>query len=322
MKKAITVGVYNPRHIHQASPYCGDQVFANGLEANGYKVTRIDYRAEPEPNQRLLEISEQIKPDIFWFGKCERILPETIEQLRSMHPGAVFVKWAADVRIEPTEHDLAHNKHIDYFFGTFGGDYLKKHLLPNMKGVCSIIAFTDSDYYKDIKPLPEWESDILWTGTKSTGNNDLRNEVIDKLLKYKNARVYGLSGWLGDPEYLYAINSTKIGIGVNSFNHTVKWSSDRLGNYMACGTFYLCHNFGNIDKIFKRGYHLDWFDTVEEMEEKIQYYLKNERERKMIAKRGQAFILRYFDYKPLVKNLLNVIETGKSGYKWDDIYMN
>lgn len=39
MKKAITVGVYDPRLIYQASPYCGDNVFAKGLEANEYKVT-------------------------------------------------------------------------------------------------------------------------------------------------------------------------------------------------------------------------------------------------------------------------------------------
>lgn len=44
MKKVITVRVYNPRH-----------------------------------NVRLLEISETIKPDLFWFDKREKITPESIE---------------------------------------------------------------------------------------------------------------------------------------------------------------------------------------------------------------------------------------------------
>ncbi len=36
MNKAITVGVYDPRLIYQASPYCGDNVFAKGLGINKY----------------------------------------------------------------------------------------------------------------------------------------------------------------------------------------------------------------------------------------------------------------------------------------------
>lgn len=43
MEKVITVRVYNPRHIHQASPYCGDNVFIKGLDANKYKTTSCSY---------------------------------------------------------------------------------------------------------------------------------------------------------------------------------------------------------------------------------------------------------------------------------------
>ncbi len=130
-----------------------------------------------------------------------------------------------------------------------------------------------------------------------------------------------MNDWLGYPEYLYYINGTKIGIGINSFNRT-KYSSDRLGNYMACGTFYLPHYFEGIEKVFSRYHDIDWYETIEELGEKIKYYLNNEEKRKEIAKNGQRKILEYFDCKPLVANLLNVIETGKSKYSWDDVYTN
>ena len=58
------------------------------------------------------------------------------------------------------------------------------------------------------------------------------------------------------------------------------------------------------------------------MEEKIDYYLKHDDERKQIAKNGQEFILKYFDSKPLVENLLYIIKHSKSKYSWDDIYVN
>jgi hypothetical protein len=324
MKKALCVGVYDPALIYTASPYCGDNVFAKGLELNWYDVTRFDYRATPTPDKDLLKIASEIKPDLFWFGKAERISPDTIKILKSWFPKAIFTKWAADVRDEPTTHDIGHNLYMDWFFGTFGGDYLLKHLLPTMKGVASIITFTDSDFYKQIETSDEWRSDVLWTGRKGFGDNNLRNEIIDYLYNEstsKNIKIFGFDKWLGNPEYLYAINGTKIGIGSNSFNR-VKYSSDRLGNYMACGTFYLTQYFEGIEEVFERGVNIDWFKNLEEMRDKINYYLENDDLRREVARKGQKFILKHFDCKPLVSNILNIIETGKSNYNWDDVYTN
>jgi len=327
MKKSINIGVFNPNNIYTASPYPGDQVFAKGLEKNGYEVHRLDYREEVDPNQSLLTLAEKIKPNLFWFGKCELIQPGTIKTLKVLYPGSIFIKWAADVRNEPTEHDLAHNQYIDYFFGTFGGEYLKKHLLPTMKGVASIITFTDEEFYtvKMKSKYSKYFSDVLWTGRRGFGDNDMRNEVIDSLIENKDKydiKVFGVDNeWLGDPEYLYYITGTKIGIGVNSFNRP-KYSSDRLGNYMSCGTFYLAHYFEGIEKVFKRGKDLDWFKTVDEMWEEIKYYLKHKIERKKIAKRGSQFVRNHFDSKPLVGNLLHIIKTGKSKNSWDDVFLN
>lgn len=323
MKKALTIGVYNPSLIHQASPYCGDEVFAKGLEKNDYEVVRFDYRATTEPNDDLfrLAMNEKEKPDIVWIGKAERIHEETIKELRSMFPIATFVKWFADIREEPTLHDMSHNVYMDWCFGTAGGEYLKKHLLRNMKGVASIIAFTDAEFYKKMEVEDKYKSDILWTGRPSVGDNNLRNDVINSLLNKHNAKVFGLNEWLGSPEYLYYINGAKIGIGSNSFNRA-KYSSDRLGNYMACGTFYLTQYFEGIEEVFERGKHLNWFCDIDEMNEKIEYYLSHEEERIKIAKEGQKFIVENFDCKPLLENLLNIIETGKSRNKWDDVYVN
>jgi len=324
MKKSLNIGVFNPRLIYTASPYPGDNVFAKGLEENGYEVVRFDYRLIKEPNQELVRLvtSMKEKPEIVWFGKAERILPSTIEVLRQALPDAVFVKWAADVRNEPATHDLGHLQYIDLFLGTFAGEYLKKHKVTPKLKVMNIMTFTDSSFYKSIKKVSkEWKSEVLWTGRKGFGDNPMRNLIIDHLSNKEsvNVKTFGLNDWLGDPEYLYAINGTKIGVGSNSFNRR-KYSSDRLGNYMACGTFYLTQYIDGLEECFERGKELDWFNSIEELDEKIEYYLKNEKERKKIAKKGQKKILKYFDTKPLVENILNVIKTGKSKYSWDEIY--
>ena len=324
-KKSLNVGVFNPNLIHYASPYCGDNIFAKGLEANNYNVTRFDYRATTTPDGDIIKKADEVQPDLFWFGKCETIRPDTLRALRSRYPEAIFVKWAADVRTSPTTHDISHNLHVDWFFGTFGGDYLMSHLMPQMKGVASIITFTDSDCYKQMRVKKEFYSDILWTGRTGVGDNSMRNKTISFLNRISNVkvRIAGLTemDWLGDPEYLYYINGTKIGVGVNSFDRT-KYSSDRLGNYVSCGTFYLPQYFEGIEEIFTRGKNLDWFETIEELQQKLEYYLSNETEREKIANNARKFVLKHFDYKPLVENLLNIIKTKKSKYEWDDVYTN
>lgn len=323
MKKSINIGVFDPKLIYTASPYPGDNIFAKGLEANGYEVVRFDYRATLNPDNVLLDLAKQVQPDLFWFGKCERISPETIGILKSWFPKTVFVKWAADVRNEPTEHDLGHLKYIDLFVATFAGDYLKKHKenMPDNSKVLSIFTFTDSDFYTEKEKNELYVSEVLWTGRRSVGDNQIRNDIINFLLKSDfKTKIFGIENtqWLQD-DYVDYINNTKIGIGSNSYNRC-KYSSDRLGNYMSCGTFYLTQYIEGIEECFERGTELDWFGSVSEMKEKIIYYLSHEEERRKIAKQGRVKILKYFDYKPLVENILYVLETGKSKNSWDEIY--
>jgi hypothetical protein len=334
IKKSLNIGVFDPILINQASPYCGDEIFAKGLNANGYEVIRFDYRATNNPCDDLLELAKRQKtdPTIIWIGKAERITPETIFELRQLFPDAIFVKWAADVRDMPTPHDIGHLQYVDWFFGTFAGNYLRAHLLPNMKGVGSILTFTDSSFYKGIEVEEKWKSDILWTGRRGFGDNPIRNEVIEHLQSKKSEyektdevrtkiSMFMERNWLGNPEYLYAINGARIGIGVNSFNRR-KYSSDRLGNYVACGTFYLMHYVEGIEECFEKGVDLDWFESIEELDEKTDFYLKNDSLRNVIARNGRKKVLDNFDFKPLVFNLLNVIKNKRSDYAWDEVYLN
>lgn len=340
MKQALTIGVYNPALICQASPSCGDEVFARGLELNGYSVYRLDYRAFPDANielKRLVDhwlISGQTT-ELIWLGKCEKLLPASISFLKRSFPNATIVKWAADVRAEPSAHDTELLKAgVDWFFGTFGGDYLKKHLFPGMKGVGSIFTFTNSSYYVPQEVSETYQSDVLWTGRRGFGDNELRNQIIDSLSQLKmkwgaeakndahyDIKMFGHDGkkWLGDPDYVRYINGTKIGIGSNSFNRP-KYSSDRLGNYIACGTFYLPQYIEGLEEVFERGVELDWFHTVDEMHEKIQYYLNNAILRNTIAERSKQKVLKYFDCRPLVHTLLEIMQKNDKVNAWEDVY--
>jgi hypothetical protein len=298
---------------------CGDQVFAKGLEANGYKVTRHDYRTTS--NSDLLHVADELKPDLVWFGKCESVDLSIISSIRERLKSAIFVKWAADVRSEPSQNDLLQNKYMDFFFGTFGGDYLKRYLVEGMKAVGSIITFTDSDlFYKD-EQMDDWKSDVLFTGRTNMLAEINRATYLNHLyVNNIDVRWYGQSNWIQFPEYRYAISNAKIGLGLGHFIKPL-YSSDRLGNYLSCGTFYLSQKFPGIEKVFSQK-EIDWFEDPVECLEKIRKYLINDGLRREMSMKAQKKVLQYFDYKPLTKNLLNIIKTGKSDYEFDDVFTN
>jgi len=205
-----------------------------------------------------------------------------------------------------------------------------------MTGVGSIFTFTDSTYYLPQEVEEKYQSDVLWTGRKGFGDNQMRNQIIDELsaillkqageaksLSKLNIKIFGHDGkaWLGDPDYVRYINGAKIGIGSNSFNRRL-YSSDRLGNYMACGTFYLAQYIEGIEEVFEKGVDMDWFSTLEEMRVLIDFYLENPLVRDQIAQSGRRKILKFFDTKPLTLSLLNIISARKKFHPWEEIYLN
>jgi hypothetical protein len=81
-----------------------------------------------------------------------------------------------------------------------------------MVGVCSILTFTDSDFFTSEVKNRNYDSDVLWTGRPNIGDNPMRNDIINSLYqntidgKYKG-KLFGIeNNWLKYPEYLYAIN--------------------------------------------------------------------------------------------------------------------
>ena len=59
-------------------------------------------------------------------------------------------------------------------------------------------------------------------------------------------RVYG-------HDYVRLINAARIGLGINSLDCDFdRFVSDRMGHFIACGTFFLTHYFPRLEELFSR----------------------------------------------------------------------
>jgi spore maturation protein CgeB len=92
-------------------------------------------------------------------------------------------------------------------------------------------------------------------------------------------------------DYVDALNSTKIGLGLLT-RLAPDSSTTRSFEIPACGTFLLAERSAEHIKLFEEGREAEFFDSGGEMQEKIDWYLTHESERRQIAAAGRARCVR------------------------------
>ena len=118
--------------------------------------------------------------------------------------------------------------------------------------------------------------------------------------------VRGSGVWCED--YVTTLNATKIGLGLLS-KHAADGSTTRSFEIPACGTFLLAERSAEHAQLFEEGKEAEFFDSGDEMKEKISWYLGHEEERRRIAAAGRAKCLRAgYSYLERMRSAIGMIE--------------
>jgi len=98
---------------------------------------------------------------------------------------------------------------------------------------------------------------------------------------------------------------SKIGINLSHMDLD-SYTSDRMFRIMSCGTMCLAYKHKGIEKEFTNGVHLRTWQTLDELESLIEYYLdeKNQGERAEIAANGCKLVHEKYTWKYRMKNNL------------------
>jgi len=249
--------------------------------------------------QRMLVKANICKPELIFIHIQNNDILD-VETIKSLSKIGFTVLYNFDCRNKDESkwmYDLAPYFGLVLFSNQEDVDNCKE---LGIKNVSVLQSSADFDFYNktgiDISKYP----DVVFVGNNYVGTNlsfDLakeRQEIIDFLyLEFDNkfeSYGRGQSGQMIDPyEESVCYNSAKIAISQSNFDKEF-YTSDRIWKIMACGTFCLARYFDGIEKIFERGVHLDWFNGLDELKEKVEYYLENEDEREAIAKVGMNLV--------------------------------
>jgi spore maturation protein CgeB len=334
------------------SPRCvraQPRMWVKGLIRLGHDVQRFAYRnimtqLSPFPGKRFRRffpgfvrrradniLAEQIEPyhpHIVLLLGMKYITAETIRVIRAIAPKAIVVGRDEDPFPEKNPARLAIAKETDIVITTSGGRFLQTYKDAGVPRCAFIPNACDPDIQYRYDVEEKWKTDIIFTGKAehrrlgSKGKDNLdRYGLVQRLAQMPNAKIYGC---FGNPrvegiETFYAISGAKIGLSINIVNDVRLYHSDRLANYVSCGTFTLAKRVPGTDLLFKDGEHLKYFDTIDEFFELADWYLKHDRQREEIAMAGMQKAHNDFNCQKIAQYMLDLIKAGSYNAPWAEI---
>ncbi|MFX0072313.1 MAG: glycosyltransferase [Candidatus Hermodarchaeota archaeon] len=148
--------------------------------------------------------------------------------------------------------------------------------------------------------------DIIFVGEKTPK----RIKFVDFLRKNNiNINCYG-PGWENKPIYIdKLVNEYKKSKIVLNFTRDKIGFSDRVFLTLGTNSFLISEYCRDLERFFKKGIHLEWFKSPEELLRLSKYYLENDEEREAIAKQGYKIVKENFTWDKIIEKIFKIINS-------------
>lgn len=287
------------------------------FESLGHKVTDYNYRTVLKElnndvmmmNGHFVDYIMHLKKedfDLVVFCKTDTLMPHSVRLVsKKFKTFYYFMDPLATARNFPS-YELARYCHfasatssevVSYF-----NEYRWASRGPFLKEAVQIIE--GANFEKTFK-IPETKKiyDIVFVG-----NADFkRTEVISSITH--PVTIFG-NGWppkfnakppVYNEEWNLVMNQAKISLNITRSNIF----SNRIIDSMAAGTFVLSSYANDITKYFSKTY-MDWADNPEELSEKCEFFLEDEKEREIRARNGMCLVKQLHTWEIKCGELLEV----------------
>lgn len=301
--------------------YINDGLF-EAMKDKGYEVRILPLGNYPKDMQRgvLKDAIHELKPDyVFTPGWSQGIFEtemfiETIKQYKIPH-----VYWAAEDPIFLDEVSMVFAPHCDYIFTTSAEC---KKIYKNLgKDTSTLLFGCNPKIFRKTPPKPKYQHDIVIVANNYdwfSEDKGFRRKAIQQIVAPLvhdgyDIKVFGYESWIkaGDcftiedkyyggyvnyHETPYIYSSGKIVLGIQSVNNSLTQTSVRTYEILGSGAFHLTCHTPSHENLFNNHEHLVWSNSPRETVELVDYYLKHNKEREEIAKRGQEEVLSKHTY--------------------------
>jgi spore maturation protein CgeB len=270
----------------------------------------------------ILRITQEFHPDLVFVFKGVMVKPEIIEYCKKA--GARTFNFYPDWD-------------FGLFFRHFGNDFNEcmttydvlftpksYHIMPLKEIGAKRVVFLPyaydpwCHYPVSLKPteLEEYQSDIVFIGSWGQDRSDLLEQIVNNDFQY-NLAIWG-NRWENLKPHsplrnfvkwkpAYGETQARIFAGCRialAFIRSPDLHTARTFEIPAYGAFMLAQRTLEQTRFFVEGEEFECFETADELRQKIEYYLNNEKKRRQIAQAGYKKVLEggnsYIDRMQLV----------------------
>lgn len=270
-------------------------------------LARLRTRMNPQDdiarmNSLLIEMIKEESPDLVFVNKGEIIFPETIQTIRQV---TKVVAWYVDSPLwfNSSSHYIAYSlQHYDIAF-VFDGYYIPEMQRWGCRRAEVLSFGCEPTIHRTIHLTAEekaqYSCDLCFVGNFH-GVGSTRESILSRLADY-DIKIWG-DGWqhssdkllrprwmgrsLGSKEIAKAYSGAKLTLNV-TYPHSITQPNMRTFEAPACGALLLNDSLPGIGGFFDVGKEIETYSSVEELIEKIDYYLAHPQEAAQIAKAGQ-----------------------------------
>lgn len=253
-------------------------------------------------NIRILEKVQSFKPDIVFIVKGNNVYPNTLKRIKQ-NPNIKLISWSVDDMYAWHNRSYYYTKGLKYYDVVFTTKSYNIEELKQLEAgkVEFLYQAYSKKYHKPCKNCEEvkYKSEVLFIGFAEKERFEDLNYLAQNGIKIE---IFG-SGWnkqefqnhhknlnitpkdlLGE-DYSNAISCSKVSLcflrKANRDLHT-----SRSIEIPACGGFMIAERTDEHKSLFEEEKEAVYFDSKEELFEKVKYYLEHEEARKKIVQAG------------------------------------
>ncbi len=271
-------------------------------------------------NDKLIKTCYHFKPDLIVLGHADMVSLDIIDNLKSEYSNLKIAQWFLDpLNVNGPDYEknkkriLDKIKVIDGNFLTTSPDVLKflnrtnSFFIPNP---CDHSIETLSNYKNNCS------NDVFFAlshgvhrGKLKSSATDDREIFINRLInKCNNVRfdIYGMNGvqpiWAD--QYFKIISNSKMGLNLSRGEPIKYYSSDRITQIIGNGLVTLIDD-KTLYRDFFNNKEMVFYSNLNDLAEKIQKISKDEKLRKLIAKKGKDKYMKYFNSSIVADYIIN-----------------
>ncbi len=341
-KKLKIINLYNQgqKLDHRLFNISLGKKFTNGFIRNGHDVLEISDRDFIKNNKSfnlipnknnfqkfLINTFKNYNPDIVFFGHSKNIEINTLYQFREINKNLILSQWNEDPIMPSLNYSTKNISNInmysdivDHNFITTDPSVIKNKINVDNFNFFFVPVDKNIESFDVFKMKPQ--NDLFYAmshgvnrATLKTGTEDERINFLDKLVKKIPNIKYDFYGFsnkqpIWGNEFNNALINSKMGLNLSRGKPTKYYSSNRIASLMGNGLLTFVDQKVQLNDFFNSK-EIIFYSDINDLSDKINFFSKNDKQRKKIAKNGKKKYFKLFSEKRIAEYFIK-ISTGQN----------